>query len=501
VIEFFGLTEISDDGVEVVIEARNQALPEPVVLDPPPDWAAAQRYYEALEGMRVSVPGTAVVVGPTYTSCGLAVVRADSGIERIMRHRLEDPPGPVILVLHHTNVRCDGFPLAATGDRLAGLVGPLTYQFDEFRLVQQNDRPLEWQPAARPALSPPPTAAAGQISVASYNLENYFDTIHDTGLDSEPVRTAAEMAVQRVKLAYGLGPVLGCPTLVGVQEVEKSVLLEELADEAAAYCGFTYAVAHLESADARGIDVALLYDPRRAELLEMQLHQRCVRLETGIRDPQIRCPPGEWPLSSRPPLQVDLLVDGRPLTLFVNHFKSKLGGELATMPQRLAQAELLAGLALEMLAADPEAAVIVLGDFNDYFLSPPMLAMAGSNGPLINVLAEVPEQFRYSFIYNGASQLIDGLLFSPSVASRVAAVTILHVNADFPFSYKEDIIPAGMPFRSADHDLPLAILNWSGEGVAGPAALDAGGRSWLVWLIGGLVVVSLAAAVWRRRRS
>jgi uncharacterized protein len=501
VIEFFGLTEISSDGVAVVIEARNQPLPEPIPLNPPADNETAARYYEALEGMRVTMPGTAVVVGPTYASCGLAVVREESGITRLLRHRLEEPVGPIIHVLHPTNVRCDGFPLAATGDRVSGLVGPLTYQFDEFRLVQQNDRPLDHQPAARPALPPPPTAAPHQISIASYNVENYFDAIHDTGLDSEPVRTAAELAVQRAKLAYGLGPVLGCPTLVGVQEVEKAALLAELAAETAVHCGFTYAVAHLESPDLRGIDVALLYDPRRATLVDMRLHQLCVRLETGIRDRQISCPAGEWPLSSRPPLQVDLLVDGRPLTLFVNHFKSKLGGELETTPQRTAQAQLLADLSREILAADPEAAVIVLGDFNDYYLSPPMLAMAGPDGPLVNILAQVPEQERYSFIYNGASQLIDGLLLSPALVERAAQATILHVNADYPFSYKQDITPAGMPFRSADHDLPLLILNWSGEGEeVKETAVETGSQGWLIWLAVGVVgLTAVAIIVWRIR--
>ena len=419
-----------------------------------------------------------------------------------MRHRLEDPVGPIIHVLHSTNVRCDGFPLAVTGDRVSGLIGPLTYQFDEFRLVQQNDQPLDHQPAARPVLPPPPTAAPHQISVASYNLENYFDTIHDTGLDSEPVRTAAELAVQRAKLAYGLGPVLGCPTLVGVQEVEKAALLEELAAEAATHCGFTYAVAHLESADLRGIDVALLYDPRRATLMDMRLHQVCARLETGIRDPQLSCPAGEWPLSSRPPLQVDLLVDGRPLTLFVNHFKSKLGGELETTPQRMAQAQLLADLSRELLAADPTAAVIVLGDFNDYFLSPPMQIMAGPDGPLVNILAQVPEEERYSFIYNGASQLIDGLLLSPALVERTAQATILHVNADYPFSYRQDITPGGMPFRSADHDLPLLILNWNGVGEEMvEAAVEAGLPGWLIWLVVGAAGASAVGfVVWRRRR-
>lgn len=508
VIDFFGLTEIANDGLELVIESRNNPLPDPVPLNPPADNEAARAYYRSLEGMLVEVPGAAVVIGPTYTSCGLAVAREDSGLERLMRHRTSDPVGQAIHVLHHTNVDCAGFPIVSVGDRIEGLAGPLTYQFDLYRIVNQDTDRLVVQRQPLPPPPTPPTAGPGQISVASYNLENYFDTIHDTGLDSEPVPTEAELAVQRAKLAYGLGQVLGCPTLVGVQEVEKEILLIELAEEAAPYCGFTYQATHLESPDLRGIDVGLLSDPRRVEVVNAVLHQVCTPLPTGIRDRTIQCPAGQHPLSSRPPMQIDVLVDGRPLTLFVNHFKSKLGGEAETEPMRVAQAEVIIDQVWAMLNEDPDAAIVVMGDFNDYYDSPPLRAMAGPDAPLVNVMGWLPEERRYTFIYAGASQLIDGLLVSPALVNRVATVDILHVNADYPFTLKRDLSPDAMPFRSADHDLPIMIVDWNGAAAELPPAESGSSLSpwnereilWVVILAGGLLAAGGLVFLWQRRR-
>jgi uncharacterized protein len=512
VTEFYGLTEIAERGLDIQLESRNQPLPEPIPLNPPAANEALAAYYEPLEGMRVTVPGTAVVVGPTYGGCGFAVSRADSGVNRILRHRDADPIGLAVLILHTTNVSCAGFPHVASGDQVEGLVGPLIYHFDQYKLIHQEPAALNVTAVARPTLPPPPTPDEGQITVATFNLENYFDLVNDTGAgaETEPVPTAAELAIKRAKLAYAIGRLLGCPTLIGVQEVEKASLLRELAAETAAHCAFTYQVTHLESADIRGIDVALLSDPRRVDVVAARLHQSCTTLATGIHDPTLQCPGGQQPLSSRPPLQIDVRVDGRPLSLFVNHFKSKRGGEAESAPQREAQAELITAIVQAMLASDPETAVIVMGDFNDYFDSAPLRRMTGGARPLQNVLAQLPEGERYSFIFGGASQLIDGLLLSPALMARLAGVTIVHNSADFPFSLATDISPENLAYRTSDHDIPLLLLQWSGERPLPAGAPETGANQppavpwlWLILaLIGGMVVgaIGITAVMWRQNR-
>lgn len=521
VTEFYGLSEIEDDGLEVQLLSRDNALPPPVALAGVP---ADPEAYEALEGMRVSLE-EARVVAPTYSGCGFFVV--GPAVEgRPVRQRADDLLHEIVPVLHRSDVDCGGFPQVKVGDTVSGLVGPLIYHFDQFKIVQQEpdalavaSAPLERSPA-------PPTAEAGQFTVASFNVENYFDTVSDTGRDAEPVPTAEEVAVKQVKLVAAIGEHLRCPTLLGVQEVENEPLLGELATQLEGVCGFTYTVSHRESVDARGIDVALLSDPARAVVDDVALRQGCGNLDTDVADPGDLCPMGQDPLFSRPPLQVDVRVDGTPYTLFVNHFKSKSGGESITEPRRLAQAAHQRRLVEEVLEADPDARLMVLGDLNDYALSPALLTLT-EDGGLVNALMELPPEERYTYTFSGAAQLLDYLLFSPAAAEAVVWADVVHMNADYPFGWAGD--PA-VAFRVSDHDVPMALLALPGAGEevapsaeareptaqpvapadtpaadsgrAGPSAEGVGtGTAWQLIVVGAAVVLVLLIALWARGRG
>ncbi|MCP4418583.1 MAG: hypothetical protein GY805_18340, partial [Chloroflexi bacterium] len=200
-------------------------------------------------------------------------------------------------------------------------------------------------------------------------------------------------------------------------------------------------------------------------------------------------------------------------------------GEVATAARRLLQANYVAGLAAERLASDAEAAVIVLGDFNDYEQSPPLLALA-ENEYLQNVLLRLPDETRYSFVFAGVSQLIDAIFVTPSLQDSVAEVMILHVNADFPDVLGVDVSPDALPFKTTDHDLPLLVLqldslptlqpsvtlaatavsNVSATAVATstPVTEDPTAPitsfSWLWWLAAGLLVGVGGTAVFLKQR-
>ena len=510
VTEFFGFTELEDDGLEIIVESQGNPLPTPVELNPPAENEAAAAYLEPFEAMRVSLPESRVV-GPTISTCSFAVVRADSGLTRVIRHQESDPIGQVIPILHTNDTNCTGFPQVKTGDQVTGLIGPLTYHFDQFKIISQDPTTLTITPAPEQPAPTAPPLQPHQISIASFNLENHFDTIDDTGTSAEPKPLPIEIQLKQNKLAHTIAVTLGCPTLVAIQEVEKESLLLDLADAVAASCGFTYTVSHLESADVRGIDVALLSHPQLAPVQAIQLRQTCSPLRTGITDPAITCPAGEEPLFSRPPLQVDLLVNGQPLTVLVNHFKSKRGGETETEGERLTQADYINQL-VQDLAAAGQTNLIVLGDFNDYFNSPPLQKL-GETG-LQNALALVPAEARYSFVFSGASQLIDAIFLSPPLTDRLVTPLILHINADFPDILGGDTSPENIAHKTTDHDLPLVVLDWrwveAEVAIATPtptlareeAAGDAAANPF-PWFGASVVLISLAAGlllIQRRRR-
>lgn len=504
VTEFYGLTELDDSGLKIVPEGQNMPLPAPIFVDPPGPATALAAYFEPLEGMRVAIAGEARVVGPSYRGCGFAVVTESVTAPRLFRRKLEDPIGQVLPILHTSDVSCAGFPVVKNGDRVRGLVGPLIYHFDQFKLVHQDPAVLQVTAVPLPPLPQTPAVAPDQFSVASFNVENYFDTMDDTGSDTEPKPTLEQLEIKQAKLAHALIQVLGCPTVVGIQEVENAGLLSVLAMRVLPQCGFTYQVVHRESVDGRGIDVAYLADPRRVQVQSAELRRGCTSLTTAVSDPDANCAPGQEPLFARPPLEMRVLLDGQPITFLVNHFKSKLGGEAETAGWRMAQAAFISNLVAERLAAEPHAAIIVLGDFNDYELSPPMLAMTGPGKPLTNALMKVPEAQRYSYVYGGVAQMIDGILLSPVLAGQIVTATIMHVNADYPDAWGEDISPERLVYRSTDHDLPLVVLQLPPPGAAfqplNPTAAQ-NGRFWQFASIAGVLLLLGVGLLLMRQRK
>ena len=461
VTEFYGLTEIDDRGLTVAVE-ESAPLPAPFTLDPPADNNAAAVYFEALEGMRVAFPDEVVVSGPTHEGCGFAVVDAAVAAELpILRRADDDPTGRAVPVLYPSDLDCAELPPLKTGDRLASLAGVVTYNFDQFKVIVDGVDGIDVQPPVPP---PPPPAlpdvAATQLSVATLNAEDYFDTSRDTAEEGEPVLTADELAARQAKFVALIAQTLRCPTLLALQEVEHEALLLALAAGLAEPCGFVYTVSHRETPDARGIDNALLSDPRRVDVGNVALRQTCSPVPTGIDDPTIVCPSGQEPLFGRPPLQVEARIDGEAYVFYVNHFKSKRDGEIDTDLARIQQAVYLTGLAAERLVADPRGRLIALGDFNDTEASPALALLTETThgGRLVNALQAVSAEQRYSYNFGGVSELIDGILLSPALAEEVSAATIAHVNTDYPAGWRSDTSAEHLPYRATDHDALWVVL-------------------------------------------
>ena len=171
----------------------------------------------------------------------------------------------------------------------------------------------------------------------------------------------------------------------------------------------------------------------------------------------------------------------------------------------------------DILATDSEANVIVLGDFNDYEHSPPLLALA-ENGNLENVLLRLPDETRYSYVFGGVSQLIDGIFVSPALQDNVTDVMILHVNADYPDALAVDVSPEALLFKTTDHDLPLLVLqldklpapepNVTATAVPDPTPINSEpieqptvSNGWIWWLVAGLVAGGGGTAVFLLKRK
>lgn len=195
---------------------------------------------------------------------------------------------------------------------------------------------------------------------------------------------------------------------------------------------------------------------------DVTLRQGCTDLDTGIVDLAAECQNGQQPLFSRPPLEVTASVDGQDFVILVNHFKSKRGGAEETTPRRIAQAAHVRRLVEEVRSSTLGTYAVVLGDFNDYAGSDVMDTLQ-EGGILLDALRDVPADSRYSYVFDGASQLIDWILVSPGLVDFVDTAGILHVNADFPFMMSANPDPSILPLRSSDHDVPYIVLDLEPE--------------------------------------
>lgn len=456
VTEFFGFTEIDDSGLTITMLEHDHPVPPPVILQPPDGDEAS--YYEALEGMRVSLP-RAIVVGPTFSGCGFTVIAGEEK-RLLLRQSVVNPISGVIPVLHNSDIACADFAQVKVGDRVLGLDGPLVYHFDQFKIVHQFPNEMEVRAVPMPQPAQFVSLQAGEISIATFNIHDHFDEHLDTSRETAPVPAPETVARKEAKLVQTLNALAGCPTMVAIQEVETVMLLQQLAQKLGEVCGFSYGVGHIESDDARGIDLGLLLDAREGEILSVRTERVCSAVTTDVVAPGLGCPVGQFPLFSRPPLIADVRIGDDPMTVIVVHFKSKREGEEETRARRLAQAGAVAQVVSGIYEDDAQANIVVLGDFNDYEQSDVMALLTSERTGLVNIAQLMPVGERYTYNFGGLSQMLDTILLSPALAENVAWAGVLHVNADFPAGWEED---SSLLFRSSDHDVPLVVVRMDNE--------------------------------------
>jgi hypothetical protein len=164
-------------------------------------------------------------------------------------------------------------------------------------------------------------------------------------------------------------------------------------------------------------------------------------------------PAWSTPEGVRKPLVGEFRYDGRPLFVIANHWKSKGGDDplfgrfqpptLVTEAQRVQEAQVVNGFVDAILAVDPDAAVVVMGDLNDFDFSSPLTTLEG--GVLMNLYDTLPQGERYSYVFDGNSQALDHVLVSSGLAGDVTRFDAVHVNAEFAT-------------QSSDHDPLVAEI-------------------------------------------
>ena len=467
-------TSIPQPPTEVIEDDSTGDIETSGVFDPSSDGID---FYETLEGMlaRVDAPvavgarnrfGEIAVLSEGWTAGllsprGAIVVRADDF-------------NPERVIVDDENLR----PLASTppndtGDRFAApLVGVMDYSFGNFKL-QLTERPT----VVSAGLSPETTAAPAdqELAVATFNVLNLAPIAQDAAQMAalarqivENLRSPDVIALQEMQDANGEvddGTTAGAPTF------------EALIAAIRAAGGPTYEFRQIDPLNNQdggepggNIRVGFLFHTSRGlsfidrpggdattatEVIDHRLGPR-LSLSPGRVDPGNRA----WaePEGTRKSLAGEFGFRGKKLFVIANHLKSKTQDEplfgrfqppdQVTVPQRVAQAQIVNDFVDRILALDPHAYVIVLGDFNDFHFSDALQMVKG--GVLANLTETLPESERYTFVFDGNAQTLDHIVVSPRIAARSPVYDIVHLNAEFAV-------------QASDHEAAVARINMIGQ--------------------------------------
>jgi predicted extracellular nuclease len=342
-------------------------------------------------------------------------------------------------------------PVANVGDVLTGTTtGPLDFgtyggfQIAATSIGSRTDNGLTQEKAVK--------ARPDELSVATYNVEN----LAPGNADSKFARLAA-----------GIVTNLSSPDIVSLEEIQDNdgatddgvVAADQTLDKFVAAIvaagGPKYEWREIDPVnDADGgqpggnIRTAFLFNPSRVDFVDRagggsttavsvvteKNHKVHLSVSPGRIDPANPA----WD-DSRKPLAGEFVFHGKQVFVIGNHFDSKGGDQpfyaqyqppgRSSEVQRLKQAATENAWLKSLYAADPRANVVVLGDLNDFQFSPAVTTLTDNGKTLTDLINTLPANERYSYVYQGNSEVLDHILVSPAI--RGFSYDVVHINAEF----------------------------------------------------------------------
>ncbi|MFE8965321.1 endonuclease/exonuclease/phosphatase family protein [Streptomyces albogriseolus] len=407
--------------------------------------------YESLEGMNVRV-ADARVVGATdpYTELWVTVKPHENRNRRGGTvYGSYDAQNTGRLQIQSLGTAAD-FPDAHVGDVLTGATtGPLDYnQYGGYTLVASELGTLESGGTQRETTR---AQHRSELAIATYNVEN-LDPSDDT------FAAHAEAIVHN----------LSSPDIVSLEEIQDNngatddgtvaadLTLGKLIDAIEAAGGPRYDWRAVDPADKQdggqpggNIRQAFLFNPARVSFTDRPGGDATtatdvvtVRGRAALTLSPGRIAPDSAAFEdSRKPLAGEFVFRGRTVVVIANHFSSKGGDQGLTSQyqppvrgsetQRHLQAQEVHDFTAKILKAQKNAAVVALGDINDFEFSRTTRIMEG-DGVLWSAIKSLPAPERYSYVYQGNSQALDQILISPSIRRQCSfSYDSVHINAEF----------------------------------------------------------------------
>jgi predicted extracellular nuclease len=426
-------------------------------------------FYESLEAMRVQI-NNAVAVGPTNAFGEVPVVgdnSANASIDTVRGGVVISPDdfNPERIQLDDTILPT---PVVNVGDGFTtSVVGVMDYSFGNFKLnitqaLSRVDNGLVREVTRAPLDQ--------EIAVATYNVENLDPT------DGSFARHAA-LIVNNLR----------SPDLIAIEEIQDnngavndsvtdaSVTWNALVAAIQAAGGPVYEYRQIDPVDDQdggepggNIRVGFLFRTDRGlEFIDRPGGDSttAVTVVDPPSGPQLSASPGRIDpnnsafVNSRKPLVGEFRARGKKLFVIAHHFNSKGGDQplfgrfqppaRSSEAQRHQQAAIVNDFVDRILAADRSANVIVLGDINDFEFSKTLNILEG--GVLTSLMNTLPKAERYSYVFEGNSQVLDQILVSGNLLNN------------FSFEYDPVHVNSEFADQASDHDPQVVRLDLRGR--------------------------------------
>ena len=198
-------------------------------------------------------------------------------------------------------------------------------------------------------------------------------------------------------------------SLIGLSEIENRSVLEDIVKQPA-LAKRQLQIVHYDGIDRRGVDVALLYNPRQFTVSNSKSYRLYMPNDTAFR--------------TRDQLMVSGYLLGEKVHIIVNHWPSRLGGEEASRPKRNAAAGLTRSIVDSLFKVDPKAKIIVMGDLNDDPFNESCAKVLGAKKEindvkekeLYNTLWKTLDMGVGSLAYNDQWNMFDQIIISSELA-------------------------------------------------------------------------------------
>ncbi|MDM5198351.1 DUF6359 domain-containing protein [Fictibacillus enclensis] len=478
------VTEINaDTGGSVTLTETGHALPAPVLLgfggthiptlvidndnfgkfDPEEDGID---FYESLEGMRIQLKDPRVIAPQSYGELSVVVKNQgnsplnSSGAINITKKDFN--PERIFVDINDNNF------VAKSGDYFKGnITGVVSYSFSNYKVLANKDElPAFFEGKTEREI----TKLKGKkkkLTIASFNVENFSANKEGAdGTSDEKAERIADSIVHNLKSPdiIGLTEIQDSNGPVNNGETDSKESAERLIKAIQANGGPAYKFTDIGPVNGKdggipggNIRVAFIYNPERVSLVSGE--KGTATQSVVYKDGKLSLNPGRIDPTnpafdnSRKPLAAQFEFNGERIVVIANHFNSKGGDEplfgknqppvLSSEIQRHKIADIVNHFVKSIKADDPNANVVLTGDFNDFEFSSTLEKVKGKE--LSNMIEEVPSFERYSYSYQGNAQVLDHILVSNNLKNSTK-VDIVHINSQFMEQHG----------RASDHD-PVVV--------------------------------------------